>query len=127
MRRSTLLVATISLSLMGLATNAHTPEDWQLSHGVFVTAADVRPHNALPHDRGDMLAALAGTPPDWAGALTIYTWGRNFPWNGMTHSLGRFADNYNGAMPRVLPASAAHWGDPAFALAAGIFGACRNR
>jgi hypothetical protein len=116
MRRSTLLVATLGLSFLGHAAPAQTLEDWQLSHGGFVTASDVRPHNALPQDRGDMLAALAQTPPDWAEALTVYTWGRNFPWRDMTHSLGRFADNYNGAMPRVLPASVAHWGDPSFAV-----------
>jgi len=116
MRRSTLFVATLGLSLMGFMAPAQMPEDWQLSHGGFVTASDVRPHNALPQDRGDMLAALAQTPPDWAGALTVYTWGRNFPWRDMTHSLGRFADNYNGAMPRVLPASVAHWTDPSFAV-----------
>lgn len=117
MRRSTLLVATIGLSLMGLAAPAQTLEDWQLAHGGFVTAADVRPHNGLPQDRGDMLTALGGDSPAWAEALTVYTWGRHFPWRDMTHSLGRFADNYNGAMPRVLPASVAHWGDASFAVA----------
>jgi len=118
MRKSTLLVATIGLSLMGLHTpaTADVLEDWQLSHGGFVTASDVRPHNSLPQDRGDMLAALSGDSPDWAEALTIYTWGRNFPWRDMTHSLGRFADNYNGTMPAVLPLSVAHWDDPAFAV-----------
>jgi hypothetical protein len=116
MRRSTVLVAAIGLSLMGLATHAQTLEDWQLAHGGFVTASDVRPHNGLAQDRGDMLAALGQTPPDWAEALTVYTWGRNFPWRDMTHSLGRFADNYNGAMPRVLPASVAHWNDASFAV-----------
>lgn len=116
MRRSTLLAATFGLSLMGLSAPAQTLEDWQLSHGGFVTAADVRPHNALPRDRADMLAALAQTPPDWAGALTIYLWGRNFPWRDRTHSLGRFADNYNGAMSAVLPASVAHWANPSFAV-----------
>jgi len=119
MRRSTRLVAFLGLSLIGLTTSAsaQTLQDWQLAHGGFVTASDVRPHNALPQDRGDMLASLTATPPDWAEALTIYTWGRNFPWRDMTHSLGRFADNYNGSMPRVLPASVAHWGDASFAVA----------
>lgn len=117
MRRSTLLLATLGLSLMGLSAPAQTLEDWQLAHGGFVTAADVRPHNGLGQDRADILTALAQTPPDWAAALTVYTWGRNFPWRDTTHSLGRFADNYNGAMPRVLPASVAHWGDASFAMA----------
>jgi hypothetical protein len=119
MRKSTLLIATLGLSLMGLTAPAiaDTLESWQLSHGGFVTASDVRPHNALPQDRGDILAALSGDTPDWAEALTIYTWGRNFPWRDMTHSLGRFADNYNGTMPAVLPLSVAHWDDPSFAVA----------
>lgn len=118
MRKSTLLAATFGLSLMGLNTpvSAETPTDWQLSHGGFTTASDVRPHNGLPQDRGDMLAALNSDTPDWTEALTIYTWGRNFPWRDMTHSLGRFADNYNGTMPTVLPLSVAHWGDASFAV-----------
>jgi hypothetical protein len=93
MRRSLITFAAIGLSLMGLATHAQTLEDWQLAHGGFVTASDVRPHNGLGQDRADMLAALGQTPPDWAEALTVYTWGRNFPWRDMTHSLGRFAGN----------------------------------
>jgi hypothetical protein len=118
MRKSTLLVAAIGLSLMGLHSpaTADALEDWQLSHGGFVTASDVRPHNRLPQDRGDMLAALSSDSPDWAEALIIYTWGRNFPWRDMTHSLGRFADNYNGAMPAVVPLSVAHWDDASFAV-----------
>lgn len=118
MRTSTRLIATLGLSLMGLTKPAIAGglEEWQLSHGGFVTASDVRPHNGLPQDRGDMLAALGAESPNWAEALTIYTWGRNFPWRNMTHSLGRFADNYNGAMPAVVPLSVAHWGDPGFAV-----------
>jgi len=118
MRKSTLFFATLGLSLMGLnsPTAADALEDWQLSHGGFVTASDVRAHNALPQDRGDMLAALTGNSPDWVEALTVYTWGRNFPWRDMTHSLGRFADNYNGAMPAVLPLSVAQWGDASYAV-----------
>ncbi len=118
MRKSTLLVATLGLSLMGLSTpaTADALEAWQFSHGGFVTASDVRAHNGLPQDRGDMLTALNADNPDWTEALTVYTWGRNFPWRNMTHSLGRFADNYNGAMPAVVPHSVAHWGDPSFAV-----------
>lgn len=116
MRIRLALATALSLALSIPAASAQTSESWQLSHGGFVTAADVRAHNGLPQDRADMLAALAGEAPAWAEALTIYTWGRNFPWRDVTHSLGRFADNYNGAMPRVLPKSVAHWGDPAFAV-----------
>jgi hypothetical protein len=101
---------------MGLATRTQPLEDWQLAQVGFVTAPDVRQHSGPGQDRGDMLAALARTPPDWAEALTVCTWGRNFPWRDMTHSLGRFADNDIGAMPRVLPASVAHWNDASFAV-----------
>jgi len=111
------LPLTLAVTLIAAAPAAQAQEDWRLSHGAFTTGADVRPHNGLPQDRGDMLAALAQTPPDWAEALTVYTWGRNFPWRDMTHSLGRFADDYNGAMPSVLPASVAHWNNPSFAVA----------
>ena len=86
--------ATFGLSLMGLNTPvaAETPAGRKLSHGGFTTASDVQPQNGLPQDRGDMLAALnSAPPPDWTGALTIYTWGRNFPWRDMIHSLGRIA------------------------------------
>lgn len=116
MRKSTALIAVIGLSVFGLSATAQTLEDWQLSHGGFVTASDVRPHNGLPQDRADILAALSTDSPDWAQALTVYTWGANFPWRDMTHSLGRFADNYNGAMPAVLPHSVAHWDDVSFAV-----------
>jgi len=117
MRRTTALVAAIGLAVFSLPAHSQTLEDWQLSHGGFVTASDVRPHNGLPQDRADMLAALSGDTPDWARALELYTWGANFPWRDQTHSLGRFADNYNGAMPAVLPLSVAHWGNAAFAVA----------
>jgi len=103
---------------MGLSNPAvaDTMEEWQLSHGDFVTASDVRAHNGLPQDRADMLDALSGESPNWSEALSVYTWGRNFPWKGMTNSLGRFADNYNGAMPAVLPFSVDHWGSASFAV-----------
>ena len=117
MRKSTAFIATIGLSVFSLPSQSQTLEDWQLSLGGFVTASDVRPHNGLPQDRADILNALSGKNPDWARALEIYTWGANFPWRGMTHSLGRFADDYNGAMPSVLPRSVAFWDDASFAVA----------
>ncbi len=116
MRKSTALITALGLSVFGLSATTDTLEDWQLSHGGFVTASDVRPHNGLPQDRADILYALSTKSPDWAQALTVYTWGANFPWRDMTHSLGRFADNYNGAMPAVLPHSVAHWDDASFAV-----------
>ena len=137
MRRSTHVVATLGLSLMGLSTPAAADkmEEWQLSQGGFVTASDVRNHNKIGQDRADMLDALSGDSPNWSEALTLYTWGRNFPWKGITHSLGRFADNYNGAMPSVLPLSVDHWSDASFAVGpvfsalagTGEFAQCRAR
>lgn len=117
MRKSTAVVAAIGLSVIGLSAQSQPVEEWQLSYGGFVTASDVRPHNGLPQDRADILASLSGEHPDWSQALEIYTWGANFPWRDMTHSLGRFADDYNGAMPAVLPHSVAHWGEASFAVA----------
>lgn len=40
-----------------------------------------------------MLAALARTSADWAGALALYAWGSNSPWQDMTQARDRFADN----------------------------------
>lgn len=117
MRKSTALIAAIGFSLTALPAASQPLEAWQLSHGGFVTASDVRPHNGLPQDRADILDALSGDSPDWAQALTLYALGANFPWRSMTHSLGRFADNYNDTMTDVLPLSVAHWGDPSFAVA----------
>lgn len=113
---STALLFVLVLTFGGVHTLAAQPalEDWQLSHRGFVTASDVRNHNALPQDRGDLLAALQATPPDYRSALEIYAFGKHFPWRGKTHSLGRFADDYNGAMPAILPHSVAHWGNPSF-------------
>lgn len=109
------LTQALALGALFLSAPALAREDWQLEHGPFLTAADVRPHNMLGQDRADILARLAAEAPDWAGALTLYVWGANFPWQNRTHSLGRFADNYNGLMAQVLPASVAHWDDPSFA------------
>ncbi len=106
----TLLAAPLLLA----SPAAEALEDWQLSHGPFVTEADVRAHAGLPQDRGDILAAITQETPDWPQALEIYAFGRHFPWRGQTHSLGRFADDYNGAMPTVLPEAVEHFGDAAF-------------
>jgi hypothetical protein len=116
MRFASSLPLFVFLLLVGspaLAADA-TLEAWQLSHSGFVTASDVRNHNALPQDRGDLLASIQVTPPDYRGALEIYTYGKHFPWRGHTHSLGRFADDYNGTMPLVVPRSVTHWGHPSF-------------
>lgn len=111
------LRALLLAAAVALANPAAALEDWQIAHGPFVTAADVRPHNALPGDIADMRAALATEAPDFAAALDIYAFGRNFPWRERTHSLGRFGDDYNGAMARVLPEAVAHFGGPEFQMA----------
>jgi hypothetical protein len=94
-----------------------TAADWVLSHGPFVTASDVTPHNMLPQDLADMRAAMAQEPANWREALEIFAFGRHFPWRGQTHSLGRFGDDYNGAMPRVTPLSVTLFGTPSYAAA----------
>jgi len=109
-----LIAAAAALALAAPA--AAQTEDWQLAAGGFVTASDVTAHNQLGQDRADILAAVSDEAPDYAAALAIYTYGANFPWKGITHSFARFADDYNGAIAGVLPASVGHWGDPAFQL-----------
>lgn len=86
------------------AAMARTPGDWQLTAGDFATVSAVSSHNMIGQGRAEILATLSADPTNWAEALTVYTFSRNFPWKGMTHSLGRFAEDYNGAMPDVLPA-----------------------
>lgn len=103
-----------SLTLLATAP-VQALEDWQLQYGPFITASDVRPHNQLPQDIADMQAALAESPPDFATALSLYAFGKNFPWRDRTHSLGRFNDDYNRAMPAVVPESVAHFGSSQFA------------
>ncbi|MGY6646865.1 MAG: hypothetical protein ACXIVD_16775 [Salinarimonas sp.] len=107
-------VTLLAAPLLLASPAAVALEDWQLSHGPFVTGADVRPHAGLPQDRGDILAAITQETPDWRRALEIYAFGRHFPWRDQTHSLGRFADDYNGAMPAVVPASVEHFGEATF-------------
>lgn len=116
MRFASSLLVFVFLLCVGsaaMATDARL-EAWQLSYGGFVTASDVRNHNALPQDRADLLASLQATPPGYRDALEIYTFGKHFPWRRHTHSLGRFADDYNGTMLLVVPLSVTHWGNPSF-------------
>lgn len=107
--RSLLAAATLACSFGHAATAL---EAWQLAHGPFVTAADVRAHNGLGQDIADIRTALADE--DFRTALSLYAFGANFPWRDTTHSLGRFADDYNRAMPRVVPKSVAFFGYPTF-------------
>lgn len=109
-----LAITVLAAPLLFVGPAAHALEDWQLSYGPFTTGADVRPHAGLPQDRGDILAAITQETPDWRRALEIYAFGRHFPWRDQTHSLGRFADDYNGAMPAVVPAAVDHFGSTTF-------------
>jgi hypothetical protein len=108
------LLTAFTLSHAQDATSSETAalEPWQLSAGAFVTASDVTAHNRLPQDRADILAAAS--EGSWQDALVIYGFGKNFPWRGTTHSYGRFADNYNGVLPRVVPDSVQLYGSPVF-------------
>lgn len=117
----------IHLALVGAlltAAPALAIEDWQLSHGPFVTAADVRAHNKMPLDIAEIDSALALTPPGWPQALERYAFGKNFA----NHSLAKFADDYNGRLGAHLPVSSGHFGSPSFqneALFAAIAGTGR--
>ncbi len=85
-------------------------EDWQLGHGPFVTASDVRSHNKMPLDIRDVNGSLAGEVPDWGAALHVFAFGGNFP----NHSLALFGDDYNGRFASHLPVSVAHFGGTGF-------------
>ena len=100
-----MLLALLLVSVVPITAQEETLEPWQLTSGSFVTASDVTAHNQLAQDRADIVE-LAATGA-WSEALAIYAFGKNFPWKGQTHSYGRFADNYNGVMPDVLPDSVA--------------------
>lgn len=101
----------ISLALVLLLTGfADAREPWQLGHGPFVTASDVTAHNKFPQDIADIRTALAGDKPDWPAAIALYAYGKHF----RAHSLGRFADNYNGRLDAYLPAAAKHFGSASF-------------
>jgi hypothetical protein len=100
--------------LMLASQPGETREPWQLGHGPFTTAADVRDHNQLGQDLADLRAALAQTPPDFAEALNVFAFGRHFPWQGRTHALGQFADDYNGKLGSYLAEASELYGGPTF-------------
>ncbi|MCW5682473.1 MAG: hypothetical protein KF794_14280 [Xanthobacteraceae bacterium] len=102
------LLAIVLLLAAPFAAQAREP--WQIGHGPFLTAADVSAHNKFPQDMADIRALLAGEKPDWAGALSLYAYGRHFK----AHSVARFADNYNGRLDSYLPVSAKHYGSASF-------------
>lgn len=104
-----LFAAALIVSLASAAF-AQTREPWQLGHGPFVTASDVREHSKLGQDIADLKTALAGAKPDWAAAITVYSSVRNFP----NHTLAIFADDYNGRLATYLPAATKHFGHTKF-------------
>jgi hypothetical protein len=105
----TTLTAALFTSIVLLST-AFAKEPWQLGHGPFTTAADVREHNLFGQDLADIRAALSGPKADWPAALALYTYGKNFK----VHSVGRFADDYNGRLSTYLPAATKHFGSPSY-------------
>lgn len=125
--RAMSMAATLTVSVLfagGVPANAL--EDWQIGHGPFVSASDVRNHNKMPLDIRDVTGALAGETPDWAAALQSYAFGGNFP----SHSLALFSDDYNGRFASHLPVSVAHFGETGFqntALYAAIVGTGQHR
>jgi hypothetical protein len=106
-----MLTRLIVLALLFLTpAAAQTREPWQIGHGPFVTASDVTAHNKFPQDMADIRALLASDKPDWAGALVLYAYGKHFK----AHSVGRFADNYNGRLDIYLSAATKHHGSASF-------------
>lgn len=89
-------------------------EPWVLRSGPFATAANVTDHNKLGRDAADIKAALSRPKPDFAEALTIYGLGRHFPLRDRTHAFGRFANDYQSQLGRILPAASELHGDPAY-------------
>lgn len=106
-RLRTSLAAIVLFGATGLACAA---EEFQIGHGPFLSASDVRAHNKMPLDIRDVNAALDGETPDWAAALAAFSFGGNFP----KHSLALFADDYNGRFASHLPVSTAHFGGTGF-------------
>jgi len=122
--RSTLfrmLPGSILAASLLLTGTAHALEEWQIGHGGFVSASDVRNHNKMPLDIRDVNDALGTDEPDWRAALERFAFGEHFA----NHSLAIFTDNYNGRFPTHLPVSSLHFGDPSFqnhALSAALIG-----
>lgn len=105
---------SICYALLVLILAGHAPlsarEAWQLGHGPFVTAADVREHNQAALDWRDLRVLVTKAEPDWPAALALYAAGRHFK----NHSLGIVADDYNGRFTAVLPLSTRAFGTPSF-------------
>lgn len=94
---------------LGVETAAGA-EDWQIGHGPFLSASDVRSHSRMPLDILDVMSALSQDRPDWSGALERFAFGKHFS----EHSLAIFTDNYNNRFPAHLPVSTVHFGTPGF-------------
>ena len=110
MRFARLTLHGLAATPILFAASADARESWQLGHGPFTTAADVRPHNRLGQDLADIRAPLAGEKRDWPAALNLYAFGKNFP----NHSVAGFADNYNGRLSTYLANAAKHFGSPSY-------------
>jgi hypothetical protein len=96
----------LAICLSVLVAPKLAAQQWVLEAGPFKTAANVANHNKLGADILDIRKALANH--DWTTALAIYAYGRNFPWQGGTHSFGRFADDYHGSFRAIFPMAEAH-------------------
>jgi len=90
-------------------------DDFAIETEGYRTASDVRQHNRLPLDLAAIRAALAEPEPDFTAALARYAFGGGFRWRDGFHSFGIFADDYQGRITRVLPASVTLFGDASFA------------
>jgi len=109
--RRTIAAAVFAGPVLGGTVGAASgKEDWQIGHGPFLSASDVRAHNKMPLDIRDVTASLEGEKPDWKAALTSFAYGGNFP----KHSLALFADDYNGRFKSHLPVSTAYFGGTDF-------------
>lgn len=109
-RTTSAVLAVAGALLLGAAGAASAREDWQIGHGPFLSASDVRAHNKMPLDIRDVTTALDGETPDWKAALQSFAFGGNFP----KHSLALFADDYNGRFETHLPVSTRHFGGTEF-------------
>lgn len=108
--RTAAAIVLAGLVVAGTGGATLAKEEWQIGHGPFLSASDVRAHNKMPLDIRDVTASLEGERPDWKAALTGFAFGGNFP----KHSLALFADDYNGRFKSHLPVSTAYFGGADF-------------
>lgn len=115
-RRAGLLALTLATAMALTPPPAFAnSDDFAIEAEGYRTASDVRQHNRLPFDLADIRTALNAPEPDFAAALERYAFGGGFRWRDGFHSFGIFADDYQGRITQVLPASVALHGDGSFA------------